>query len=109
MQHIDIWGRLLNERRPNDARWTIMSSSFFGAFEMFQLAGSATENPFDPLDGCKSWLQFDSVSKEIIYIISHFNCHITLIKPVINCNGCVLKQVYFPICINPHHWVLGEL
>ncbi|CAI9301255.1 unnamed protein product [Lactuca saligna] len=50
---------------------------FFGGFEMFQWAGSATGNPFDPLDGCKSWLKVD--------------------------------RVYFPICINPHHWILGEL
>ncbi|CAI9269240.1 unnamed protein product [Lactuca saligna] len=40
-------------------------------------AGSATGNPFDPLDGCKYLLEVD--------------------------------RVYFPICINPHHWVLGEL
>ncbi|CAI9273373.1 unnamed protein product [Lactuca saligna] len=92
--------RLLNERRPNDARWTIMPSSFFGGFEMFQWAGSATGNLFDLLDGCKSWLEVDRVSKEN-------NISANLI--VINCNGCVLKHVYFPICINPHHWVLGEL
>ncbi|CAI9296876.1 unnamed protein product [Lactuca saligna] len=41
--HVDIWRMLLNERRPNDARWTIMSSSFFGACEMFQWAGSVME------------------------------------------------------------------
>ncbi|CAI9262258.1 unnamed protein product [Lactuca saligna] len=61
VSHVDLWGGLLNDRRPNDARWTIMSSSFFGGFEMFRWAGSATRNPFDPLDGCKSWLEVDRV------------------------------------------------
>ena len=75
MHHVDLWGRILNEQRPKDARWTIMPSSFFGGFEIFQWARSATGNPFDPLDGCKSWLEVDRVSKEIIYIISEFNCN----------------------------------
>ncbi|CAI9268047.1 unnamed protein product [Lactuca saligna] len=65
ISHVDIWGRLLNKRRPNDARWTIMPSSFFGVFEMFQWAGSATGNPFDPLDGCKSWLEVYRVLGEL--------------------------------------------
>lgn len=64
MQHVDIWGRLLNERRPNNARWTIMPSSFFGAFEMFQWARSAMGNPIDPLDDTKSWLEVDRVVKK---------------------------------------------
>ncbi|KAL7585419.1 hypothetical protein Lser_V15G44460 [Lactuca serriola] len=68
--YVSFWDRLfyasdmgfLDEaRRPNDARWTIMPLSFFGAFEMFQWAGSATGNPFDPLDGCKSWLEVDRI------------------------------------------------
>ncbi|CAI9276185.1 unnamed protein product [Lactuca saligna] len=42
-----------------------MPSSFFGAFEMFQWAGSAMGNPTDPLDGCKSWLEVNRVLGEL--------------------------------------------
>ncbi|CAI9294294.1 unnamed protein product [Lactuca saligna] len=67
--------RLYNEKMEARFWDRIFYASEMGFLD--EAAGSATGNPFDPLDGCKSWLEVD--------------------------------RVYFPICINPHHWVLGEL